>query len=178
MSFKREEPTNIKDNREIVEILKRELKGKNIPSEEYNTVKIREFSIDSMLITVVLVSETLLKEMKREKQTILEEIEEITDGTVFIIRARQGEEVQGSKGQPVFKSGTTYVDYQELVACDLVAPSHIVDRRTVIREDGSRIEKMIIDLKSKKDMANRFEPMAAVFESLFSRRAVFQANYY
>lgn len=177
MPLKREESSNPQNTR-IVEIIKEQLKEKNISSEEYSKIEVRQINKDSMLITLVLVPETLHKEMRREKQAIVDEIEGAVDGTVFVIRERTGEEIKGTKGQAVFKSKTTYADYQELVAGDLVTPSHIVDRRTVIREDGSKIEKIIIDIKSKEDMANRFEPMSVAFESLFSRKALFQANYY
>ncbi|KAI5190250.1 small subunit ribosomal protein S7e [Nematocida minor] len=178
MPFKREESSTIKDNREVVEILKSKLEGKNISSTAYDAVEVRQLDINSMLITVVVVPTSILNKMKKEKQAIIEKIEQAANGTVFIIRKRAVTEVEGRGEKKVLSSSVTYVDYQEAVASDLVAPSHIVDRRTVVREDGSKIEKMIIDLKSKKDMTNRFEPMGEVFEHLFSRKAVFQANYY
>lgn len=181
MSFKRDESSAIlKDNKAVVEILKNQLKSENIAQEEYNNVEVKELEKNSILITVVSLPSSifLCRSMKKEKAALIQKIEEAINGTVFIIRGRVTKEVEGRAGKKVVKSSVSYADYQELVAGDLVSPSVLVDRRTVVREDGSRIEKMMIDLKYEQELVNRLEPMGIVFEDLFGRKAVFQTNYY
>ncbi|KAH9385484.1 small subunit ribosomal protein S7e [Nematocida major] len=179
MSFKREESSAvIKDNKEVVEVIKKTIGSSDITEEAYNNTEVRVLEKNGVLITIVFVPEDMFRAIKKEKLSIIENVEEALGGTVFVVRGRVIEEVEGRGGKSVIRSSVSYADYQELVAEDLVSPSHLVDRRTVVREDGSRVEKMITDSKCKKDMANRFEPMSLVFEDMFGKKAVFQANYY
>ncbi|KAI5185301.1 hypothetical protein NEHOM01_0759 [Nematocida homosporus] len=160
----------------VLSILKGLLTSPETFSEDLGLVKVDSFSKDSVLVTVVTLPGGVYSELKRGLGAATERLEEVLGGTVFLIRARVDSGLK--KGEKCFRTGPTYADYQESVAADLAAPFHIVDRRSLVREDGSRVEKIILDIKSQKEHAHRFEPMALVFESLFAKKATFQANYY
>ncbi|EHY65198.1 small subunit ribosomal protein S7e [Nematocida ausubeli] len=177
MSLKRED-SNSNQNQQVANLIKNAIKGADIPEEEYSAIKITAIEKEGILTTTVAVSESIMTAMKKQKMALIEKMESILNGTVFIIRDRIVQEAIGKGGKTVIQSPITHTAYQEKVVNDLVAPSHIVDRRTVVREDGSKLEKMIIDAKHKAEASNRFEPMRVVFEEMFGKKALFLANYY
>ncbi|KAI5165159.1 small subunit ribosomal protein S7e [Nematocida sp. AWRm78] len=177
MSFKRED-SNTTQNKQVVDLIRAAVNNASIPEEEYSTIKVTPIQKEGILTTTVAVSEGIMAAMKKQKAALIEKLESVLNGTVFIIRDRKVQMVEGKGGKQVIQSPITHAGYQERVVNDLVAPSHIVDRRTVIREDGSRLEKMIIEAKHKDEFSNRFEPMRVVFEEMFGKKALFMANYY
>ncbi|OAG31756.1 small subunit ribosomal protein S7e [Nematocida displodere] len=160
----------------IVKMLRETPKEKKVADAVFEKVEVVEFTKDSVLITVVVVPTSLLSAVKKTLGAVIGSIENAIGGTVFIIRRRVASGLK--EGEKRFRTGPTYKDYQEAVAKDLAAPSHIVDRRTLVRADGSRLEKIITDIKCKKELAHRFAPMGLVFEELFGKKTSFQANYY
>lgn len=152
------------------------VQGRAIKDETYDKIEVRHIVKNSVLAVVVVVPKTVLLGVKRNLADLAAKIEEATGGTAFVIRRRVSSGLE--KGVRRYRTGQTYKDYQEDVARDLVAPSHVVDRRTLVRADGTRLEKILVDAKSKKEVAHRFEPMSVVFGELFGMQSSFQANYY
>jgi len=172
-SAKSQEP---KSYDEILKIVRQNLGDKKISEETINKIEVKEITKDSTNVTLIVVPGVIIKELKRKVQAVIEGVEGSLGGTVFVIRRRVASGLV--KGEKRNRTGPTLKDYQELIAKDLVVPSYIVDRRTLVREDGSKLEKIIVDRKNKEELENRFEPMRIVFEDLFGKKACFQANYY
>lgn len=160
----------------VSEILKNNVQGAKVDDGLFEKVTVDTFVQESISVAVVTVPAALQKALKKSHSAAVESLEKVLGGTVFIIRKRKCSGLV--KGERRFRTGPTYKDYQESVAKDLVAPYHVVDRRTVIREDGSQVEKVIVESRGKKELVNRFVPMGIVFEKLFEKKALFQENYY
>ncbi|KAI5170649.1 small subunit ribosomal protein S7e [Nematocida sp. LUAm3] len=162
---------------EITKELKSMLEGRDISASTFNKIELFEFSKNSVLITVVVLPTPVYNQLKRSGVPVaVEHLENLVGGSVFLVRKQKPSGLK--KGESSYRTGPTQKDYQEAVARDLVSPAQIVDRRTVVREDGSKLEKILIDSKKKKEVAHRLEPMAMVFEEMFGKKAIFQSNYY
>lgn len=160
----------------IGNILKNLLQGKTIKEESLKKVEILNCTNEGVAINVIVLPASVHSHLKKNIVSAIESAESILGGTVFFIRRRVASGLK--KGEKCYRTGPTYKDYQEAVAADLALPFFIVDRRTLVREDGSRLEKIMLDSRSQKEMAHRFEPMGIVFEKLFEKKASFKANYY
>lgn len=160
----------------IAAILKNLLQGKPVKEESLNKVEVLNCTNEGVVISVVVLPSSVHKHIKRSISAAIESAESILGGTVFFVRRRVASGLK--KGEKCYRTGPTYKDYQEAVAADLALPFCIVDRRTLVREDGSRLEKIVLDINSEKEMAHRFGPMGIVFEKLFEKKASFKANYY
>lgn len=161
---------------EIAKVVKDALREQKADEEAGGEIETREIAKESILVTLVVVPDGVYGALKKSIRSVVEKLEQKVGGTVFVVRKKVDSGLV--RGERRHRTGPTHRDYQEAVAKDLVAPSHIVDRRTLVREDGSRLEKVMVDRKDKEELEHRFEPMGVVFEALFEKRACFQANYY
>ncbi|KAI5180883.1 small subunit ribosomal protein S7e [Nematocida sp. AWRm80] len=168
--------THTETKEAIAKIIRKYTENKNIKEESLNKIETQEYSKDNIKILLVIVPLSIMRAIRRDILSAVREIEEISKVNVFVIRKRIQSGLK--KGERLFRTGPTYKDYQESVASDLVSPGHIVDRRTLVREDGSKLEKIMVDLKDQDLLENRFVPMNILFEEMFQKKAVFQGNYY
>lgn len=160
----------------VGDILRQVVKDADVNSAVFEKIETETVVQDSVSATVVTVPASLLKALKKTHADAVKKLEHALGGTVFLVRKRKSSGLV--KGERRHRVGPTYKDYQEAVAKDLVAPYHVVDRRTLVREDGSRLEKIIVERRAQKELANKFVPMGIVFEHMFEKKALFQENYY
>jgi small subunit ribosomal protein S7e len=63
---------------------------------------------------------------------------------------------------------------QEAVLDDIVYPSEIVGKQTVLRTDGSNTMKVYLDPKEQVQLENKLETFASVYKTLTSKDVKFQ----
>lgn len=162
---------------EVIRAIKASGAIKTTKGSLLDRIELAECSKDRINAMVVKVPYQSLVEIRKEFAGVLSSLEELFPShTVFLVRQKAPSGLKA--GERRRRTGPTRIDYQESAVRDLIFPGHVVDRRTSVRTDGVRLEKIFIDRKSEQELSNRLDPMAVAFESLFKKQASFQVNYY
>mmetsp|Transcript_6321 Transcript_6321/g.9414 ORF Transcript_6321/g.9414 Transcript_6321/m.9414 type:complete len:197 (+) Transcript_6321:31-621(+) len=120
----------------------------------------------------------LLKAFHRIQQRLIRELEKKFSGKHVTIIAqrrilpREGKKNRTSKQARPFSRTLTSVHDSTLE--DLVYPTEIVGRRTRVRIDGAKIQKVYLDPKDRTNVEHKLETFTTVYKKLTGKDAAFE----
>jgi len=120
----------------------------------------------------------LLKAFHRIQQRLIRELEKKFSGKHVTIIAqrrilpREGKKNRTSKQARPFSRTLTSVHDSTLE--DLVYPTEIVGRRTRVRVDGAKIQKVYLDPKDRTNVEHKLETFTTVYKKLTGKDAAFE----
>jgi Ribosomal protein S7e len=173
----RERAGESKTKSEVVKVLQDAAGTAKVEKALLGQAEIEEHKTSGISIMLVKIPHRAIKGLRKNFEIVLSKLETLfPEHAVFVIRQRAPSGLkQGEKRRRI---GPTRADHQEGVVRDLVLPGNVIDRRTTVRSDGARLEKIFVDKGSEQALENRLEAMGAAFESLFKKKAAFRVNYY
>ncbi|CAE7832238.1 RPS7, partial [Symbiodinium sp. KB8] len=138
----------------------------------------REITADGKTAVVLFVPYTQLADYHKIQKSLVEELEKkFTDSHVLIVANRTmlgkaWKRNSVNKG-PIPRSRTLKV-VQEALLDDVVFPSQIVGKQTVLRTDGSKTMNVFLDPKEQVQLENKLDTFSAVYKAMTSKDVKFQ----
>lgn len=138
----------------------------------------REVESDGKSAVLLFVPFTQLAAYNKIQKSLVEELEKkFTDSHVLIVANRTmlgkaWKRNAANKG-PIPRSRTLKV-VQESLLDDVVYPSQIVGKQTVLKTDGSKVMNVFLDPKEQVQLENKLDTFATVYKALTAKDVRFQ----
>jgi len=131
---------------------------------------------DGRKAVVVFVPFRVLREVRRVQERIVNELEKKFSGRAVIVVAQRRILPKKTKTNRVASQqrprSRTLAAVHDAILDDVVYPSEVVGRRTRVRIDGSRTQKVQLDVKEKQSLEHKLEAIAAVYKKLTGKDVV------
>jgi len=126
---------------------------------------------------VLQVPFTLLKSFQQVQDRLVRELEKKFSGNTVVIVAKRtilppgfG---RGRKGSAIRPRSRSLTAVHEAILEDIVHPTEIVGKRTLVKKDGSKIMKIILDPKEKTNVSMKTETFQVVYKKLTGKDVSF-----
>lgn len=127
---------------------------------------------------MIFVPVPLLKNVQNIQPKLVRELEKKFNGkhVIFlasrrILRKPSRGAKRGSQMRPVSR---TLTNVHDAILDDLVYPTEIVDKRTRVKIDGSKLLRVYLDHKDKSNLEYKVETFSSVYRKLTGKDVVFE----